>query len=101
MSSAKMNKMLSKAAAEMGRKGGKARAKAIGKKRVSEIGRAGAMKRWYIECPTCCGYGLQCISRWLAPRPDAPLCERCAGTGRLRKDGKASAQARKKARKTA
>lgn len=40
------NKIKNEAAAELGRKGGKAFVKKYGKKRMSELGKLGAKKRW-------------------------------------------------------
>ena len=83
MSSGRMVKakqMLSKAAAAMGKRGGVARAKSISKKRISEIGRAGAMKRWYEDCRDCDGCG------WYeGGKTIKTTCQQCEGRGLVRR----------------
>jgi len=83
MSSVKIKQLkqaLKDARSEFAAAGGRARAKAIGKKRISEIGKAGAMKRWYEYCGDCDGCG------WYeGGKTIKTTCPACEGSGMVRR----------------
>ena len=74
---------VSRAASQMGKRGGPARAKALSAKRLSEIARQGAIARWYQYCDNCDGCGWYEGGKTLKT-----TCGVCDGTGLVRKPKK-------------